>query len=103
MGIDYFTCKSCGSNFPDCTDFVSCDCGEHWCDEECAECDGYEEVYISDYEDEDEDEEATEKSCNFCRNEDFDDVTLFYYALGLMGISREKLVEMKKNEFAGGK
>lgn len=37
MGVDWYSCRNCGDTFPDCGDFVSCECGEHWCDYDCAE------------------------------------------------------------------
>lgn len=41
MGVDFLSCKSCGETFPDCGHFVGCECGEHWCCEDCAESDGF--------------------------------------------------------------
>lgn len=41
MGVDFLVCKKCGETFCDYGEYVSCDCGEHWCCDECAEEDGY--------------------------------------------------------------
>lgn len=41
MGVEYYTCNYCGETFSDCGDFVGCECGTKWCDDECAEADGY--------------------------------------------------------------
>lgn len=41
MGVEYYTCNYCGETFSDCGGFVICECGTKWCDDECAEADGY--------------------------------------------------------------
>lgn len=91
MGVDFYSCKCCGSTFPDCGDFVGCDCGRRWCDLDCAETDGYEDMY-------DEDGDLFETSCSFCRKEDYSDDELLEYALGMLGISRYELVKRKNNQ-----
>ena len=41
MGVEFYTCNYCGETFSDCGGFVGCECGIKWCDDECAEADGY--------------------------------------------------------------
>ena len=118
MSVDFLVCKSCGETFCDCGEYVSCECRERWCSDECAEADGYKEEYcklgceISEqYLDCDSDnkcigikdedgeincydcENYIEESCNFCRNEDYSDETLLDKALNLLGMSREELIK----------
>lgn len=92
MGVDWYSCKNCSDTFPDCGDYVWCECGEHWCSDKCAKADGYE------YEEfEDGDGDIVEKiSCNFCRKEDFEDYELLGFALDKLGISRIQLVKLFK-------
>jgi hypothetical protein len=117
MSVDWYSCKKCGRTFPDCGHYVHCECGEHWCSDECAEADGYEreycklgcdifEQYLEDDSDnkcigtKDEDGEINcygcpnyvEESCKYCRSEDYDDETLLDKALNLLGMSREELI-----------
>lgn len=92
MGVEFLTCQSCEDNFADCGPHVSCDCGNRWCDDSCAEGDGFREEpngftpKNGTYE--------QETSCNYCRGEDVDDSELLETALKMLGISREGLVEM---------
>lgn len=95
MSIDYLTCANCGENFCDCGDFVSCECGKVWCCYECAESDGF----IEDEENLDEYDEPT-RSCNFCRNQDFEDCDLLELAMKLLQCDREFLIN-KMNESEG--
>ena len=95
MGIDYCNCISCGRAFPDAIDYVSCNCGNEWCDEECANEDGYKVGTMID-EDGDEVEDCENTSCAYCRNEKFDDAELFEYSLKLLNISKETLIEKYK-------
>lgn len=37
-------------------------------------------------------------SCKYCREEDFNDDVLLEYALDLLGINREELIEKYKNK-----
>lgn len=106
MGVDFLTCKSCGYNFADCGDFVSCECGEHWCDEECAEADGVQRESCKlgkDIDDNDCDipcygcKNLVESSCQFCRGEDFGDDVLLDLALNLLHKTRMELVEIYKS------
>lgn len=114
MGVDWYSCKRCGETFPDCGDYVSCECGESWCSDECAEADGYKEEYckLGCNKDDDEMDNCIKKeqydkdeyvscwdceyhmdsSCNFCRNEDYNDETLLDKALNLLGMNREELI-----------
>ena len=85
MGVDWYSCKYCGETFPDCGDFVSCECGEHWCDYDCAEADGFER------------DENDNTSCNYCREEDFEDSTLLELALKLLNKNRQELIKDYKN------
>lgn len=85
MGVDWYSCRNCGDTFPDCGDFVSCECGEHWCDYDCAEANGFER---------DEDDNT---SCNYCREEDFEDSTLLEFALKLLNKNRQELIKDYKN------
>lgn len=96
MGVDFLSCKSCGHNFPDCGDYVSCECGEHWCCDDCAEGDGFQH----------EEEGFTPKnskweqetSCSFCREEDYEDYQLLSFAITKLGMTRDKLIELYKKE-----
>jgi hypothetical protein len=97
VSVDYLVCQHCGETFIECGPCVWCDCGEHWCSEECAELDGYRcyERQVDDEHDEDVEEVC---SCNFCREEDFDDETLLKFALEKLKTTREELVEEYKKE-----
>jgi hypothetical protein len=114
MGVDFLVCKNCGDTFCDCGEYVSCECGEHWCGDECAEADGCDkekcnqgyEVYDG-YEQNDECEKGNQDGCrhcndymtggcNFCREEDFEDYVLLDFALELLNKTRQQLVEEYK-------
>lgn len=42
MGVDFYNCKHCNKIFNDCgAVYISCECGETWCSEECAQGDKY--------------------------------------------------------------
>ena len=96
MGVDFYACENCGHTFPDCGDYTSCECGRHWCCDDCAESEGYrqeEDGYTpegSSWE--------QETSCDYCRQEDFEDYELLSHALKLLGISRKELVAKYKAE-----
>lgn len=98
--------------FPDCSDYVYCDCGNDWCSDECAEEDGFTDVHCKKYNvygeentyeaKEDNDCEATycddcenyvERSCKYCRGEDFDDSELLRYTLNRLGMTREYIIK----------
>ena len=113
MGVDYYSCKNCSETFPDCGEYVSCECGEHWCDNDCAEADEYMqsecklgyEVYddCPQYGDEcDKDtcegcENYIKGGCKYCREEDFDDDVLLEYSLQLLKKTRYELIKDYKN------
>lgn len=92
MGVDYYSCKNCGETFPDCGDYVGCECGKHWCSDECAEVDGFQEEEDGFQPVDSQWEQET--SCQFCRKEDFEDSELLTLALELLKITREDLVAM---------
>lgn len=105
MGVDWLTCRNCEDTFSDCGHFVGCDCGNKWCTDDCAEADGYKtESCKLGYDTEDNEcekscyncDEFLEKSCKYCREEDFEDYELLKFALNKLGISRENLIEMYK-------
>jgi hypothetical protein len=90
MGVDWYSCNYCGDTFSDAGYFKSCECGNKWCSDECAEADG--RIYS-------EDEESYELSCNYCRGEDFSDYELLQYLMARLGIStREEVVKAYKEE-----
>ena len=78
MGVDFYSCSRCGETFPDCGDYVRCDCWMKWCSDECAEKDGFVP---------DDEELSIECSCKFCREEE-----LLKHCLQRLGISREEAV-----------
>jgi hypothetical protein len=105
MSVDYLVCKHCGDTFCDCGDFVSCECGEDWCSDECAETDGYKrESCKSGYDIDDKEcekscygcENYLESSCNFCRKEDFEDDKLLEFTLKLLKTDRQSLINLYK-------
>lgn len=87
MGIDWYSCNKCGETFPDCGDYVGCECGEHWCSEECASEHGYRREEAC------EENDWVESSCKYCRKEDVEDYALLSTALKLLGLTREDLVK----------
>ncbi|EOO11307.1 hypothetical protein [Bacillus cereus] len=92
MGVDYLCCNKCEDTFADCGYYVGCPCGNDWCSDKCAKAEGFREEI---------DEETQETiddsgTCNFCRNDDFPDWELFKFTQGLLGKSREELVELYK-------
>lgn len=89
MSIDYLSCKRCNNAFPDCNDYVSCDCGNIWCDDECAEKDGLTIVEIADLE---------IITCKYCRGEDFDDSDLLEYVLKRLGMTRDYIIKEYKED-----
>lgn len=96
MGVDYYACNYCQGTFPDCGSYTGCHCGKHWCDDACAESEGFREEENgftpkgSHYE--------QETSCNYCRDEDFPDDSLLDLALTKLNMSRQDLIiEYKKS------
>ena len=77
MGVDWHACSRCGDTFCDVGYFVSCEgCGKNWCSDKCAELDGFKD-----------------DCCKYCRKEDFKDDVLLKYALELLDLNREELIE----------
>lgn len=51
MSVEFYVCKNCGSTFPDCGEYISCEqCFTHWCSDECAEEDGYNKEHCAAHE-----------------------------------------------------
>ena len=105
MGIDWYSCKSCGETFSDCGDFESCECGQHWCCLECAEADGYIYKHCGLYENKNDCESdikcwecdnQIETSCKYCREEDFEEIELLDFALKVLNKTRQGLIEKYK-------
>lgn len=111
MGVEFYTCNYCGETFSDCGGFVGCECGTKWCDDECAEADGYISEHCNlhpdlddydlmydyrknhcDYDSCYKCEHYVKASCKYCRQEDFDDGVLLEYALNLLNMSREEVI-----------
>ena len=106
MGVDYYSCDRCKDTYCDCGYYVTCyedagGCGRSWCSDECAEKDGYREcscklgkdIDSQGYANEDceylerdssycgDCENFIEASCNYCRNEDFEEEDIIDYIL----------------------
>lgn len=90
MGVAYFPCDYCNESICDCGDYVRCseDCGRRWCDEKCAELDGFTEN-----KDEEDDYGEYRKSCFFCRNEEVEDEELLDYMFKKYCTNREEMLE----------
>lgn len=93
MGIDYYSCKSCGETFPDCGEYVYCECDENWCSMECAEEDGFKRGEFEVWNDYYKKYVTQESSCKYCRKEDVEDSALLSTALKLLGVTRADLVK----------
>lgn len=121
MGVDWLSCERCRDTFPDCGDFVSCgdECCKHWCSNECVGKDGYTLAYCKlgldissegfleddpdkcpkycgkeeDYMDCDDCEHYVPTSCKYCRHEDYEDKELLEFALKMLDMSRNDLIE----------
>jgi len=106
MSVDFFDCIVCGESVCECGDFERCECGRKWCSLECAYEDGFKEVSCKNgYDNSDkcgsglrcwECEIQAEKSCKYCREEDFEDGELLDYMMGLFNYTREELIESYK-------
>lgn len=113
MSVYYYVCDKCGEPFSEYRDYVECYCGKKWCDNKCAEIDGFEEGYCKlgydiHYEyPEDERcnkecccacESFVKRSCSYCRKEKFTEQEMLEKALELLGISEEELTkEMRES------
>jgi hypothetical protein len=72
MSVDFSYCHECGETYCECGHYVSCECGEKWCSDDCATSNGYREgdFYV-------EDEKYTQGcSCSHCRGEVKEMVTI---------------------------
>jgi hypothetical protein len=117
MGIDYYSCCHCGESFPDVDEYVSCECGNKWCCDECAEEDGFIRGHctkypilnswklMNDYCEENckfdtctSCEYYEPDSCKYCRHEDYDDYELLGKALELLKMSRDDLIAVINKE-----
>lgn len=85
MGIDYFSCHHCGKSFPDCSYYVSCDCGYSWCSNECAKKDGYKL-----------NKKEETSTCKYCRGEDYEDKFLLNKLLKMNKMTKKQLIELIK-------
>ena len=106
MGVDYYSCDRCSDTYCDGVHYVTCNeeaggCERSWCGNECADKDGYRECSCKLGKDIDENGYADENcdcqseggdycddcenfiraSCNYCRNEDFEDEDIIDYIL----------------------
>lgn len=90
MGVDFYNCKHCNKIFNDCgAVYISCECGETWCSEECAQGDKY-TIPI----DEDGEEKIDFASCSFCRSEDVCDKDLFEFSLKKFKTTRDEVLKI---------
>lgn len=97
MGIDYYSCSNCEETYSDARYDVLCECGHRWCSDFCAEQDGFDiPEYEGRYEDHD------NRTCKFCRGEDFEDHQLLHHAQELLGVSREQLIKSYKGGSLSG-
>ena len=94
MGVDYYTCNRCEDTFPDCGSYTGCECGVHWCCDECADTEGYREEEDGFTPEGSTWEQGT--SCNYCRKEDFSDYQILEFAISLLSMTREGLIEKYK-------
>jgi len=98
MGVDYYSCNSCGDTFGDVGTYISCVCERKWCNDECAKEDGY----IKEHCNTDNCtslngcwgcENNIQRSCRYCREEDFDDSILLEFVLKLLEKTRDEVIE----------
>lgn len=78
VGVVYYTCDCCGNEAADCTG-GSCDCNRRYC-EYCME-----KIALQF------DDHSDTASCIYCRGEDFDDKSIFEYALSKLNQTKEEL------------
>lgn len=87
MSVEFFYCHFCRQSVCDCGFYTSCNCGRRWCDEDCAQSEGYINV-----------EEPQISSCKFCREEDLEDYQIVSFLLNYCHLSRRDVVRMwRKN------
>lgn len=93
MSISYYTCAVCDYNFPDCADdIVWCDCGNHFCSDDCAKMI---DVNAPDDDDEEYEEDWEENlQCCICRKEEANDGLLFEALLRHYNITREDALKI---------
>lgn len=98
MSISWKSCNVCGTTFPDCGDYVYCECNRYWCSYECAQENGFTELDEDDYTEEEwyNLTEEQKRSCNYCRGEEFEDFELLEFALDYFGCTREALITSYK-------
>ena len=105
MSVDFFDCVVCGESVCECGDYVGCECGRQWCSDECAEEDGYKANTCKlgyDVDDNDCEESCCccdnelETSCNYCREDDFEDSTLLAFTIKMLQTDREELIKIYK-------
>ncbi len=78
MGVDFFPCDYCSESICDCGSYRRCDCGRRWCDDKCAEKEGY---------------NRENSDCSYCRFEEVEDVDLFKYLLKKYKLKREDVLK----------
>lgn len=94
MGVDFYTCANCGYNFPDCGDYFSCECGEHFCSVKCGG------KQVTEPPDDDDDEENWEEitTCTLCRMESVTDEDMVHFLLERLSLTYEQAVDMFRKE-----
>lgn len=86
MGIEFFECDRCDETICDAGPYWTCDiCGHRLC-EDC-------EIFTSAANDDDMKEGQPNPGCPFCRREITTATDLLEFALGLLGVTREQLME----------
>lgn len=89
MSVDFYACDVCGETFPDCGDYVRCDCGGKFCGDGCAHMDYsvYEEIDKLTGADGD-------GTCVLCRGEEVTDYDLINFLLKHCNLTREKATDL---------
>lgn len=93
MGVDFYVCEVCGNTFPDCGDFVSCECGGRFCSNDCAHMDYA--VYDDEGEGTEDDGPGT---CVLCRGEEATDGELISWLLERCKLTREAAIILMAKE-----
>ena len=95
MGVDYYTCANCHSNFPDCVYYFTCStCEEHFCSDTC----GAKEIE----EDGGEDEYEDTTTCILCRLEKVSDENMIDFLLEELKISYEDAIALYQKRYREG-